>query len=526
MRLELTAPLELTGSSDPSERRIIAGLAVPWDTVARLSNGRRVRFAEGSVSLSDRWGRNPLLCVNHDRSNPVGVIDRIEKVPGGLYARARVSATQAGDDVLTLAADGVYRGLSVGVEATEWDDVPDPDDPDDPIMHVTAATWDELSVCPWQAFDGAAVDYVAASSPEPDPDPEPEEPPVTMTAADVPDVASPAPAVLQAASPPALIPARDRNPSLLAIARELSDAVRASGMNESPAKIVEPLLAAYHQRAERLTAALTDVTTPNGASGVAGLIRDSWDSEVLGLIEFGAPVVAAFMQGNLDSSPVAFPRWTTLPTVAVQATQKTQIGTGNVRIDKDTAAVATVAGGNDVAMQVVDWSTPDFIAEYFRAATEVYARFIDDLMLDTIVAGATDLEESGDGVGADLGAAIGMVAATGLPPDRIIAAGDIFGRLWGANVGIQSGGIASVLGVDLPRPRVVLAPLAPAGTFIVTSSRVAKSWQNRGAPVRLRALEVALLGVNLGVYGYFAHSIVHGPDTANPSIISVVPATP
>ena len=73
-------------------------------------------FAPGSFAktITERGGRVPLL-VQHDRERlPVGKAVEIHEEARGVVGTFQVARTSAGDDVLTLAQDGIATGFSVG----------------------------------------------------------------------------------------------------------------------------------------------------------------------------------------------------------------------------------------------------------------------------------------------------------------------------------------------------------------------------------------------------------------------------
>lgn len=98
--------------------RTIAGLVVPYDTVARVSDGGRpydemFRFGSMSKTIAERGDRVKLL-LQHDRNNPIGRATLLREDPAGLYGEFAVSAVPAGDQAIELVRDGVLDSFSVG----------------------------------------------------------------------------------------------------------------------------------------------------------------------------------------------------------------------------------------------------------------------------------------------------------------------------------------------------------------------------------------------------------------------------
>jgi HK97 family phage prohead protease len=485
------AAADLTASR---ESRTIRGTAVPWDVDGVVSGGVRVRFTAGSVAPPDGDRPVPVL-LHHDPSRPVGVVASAVPTDTGLDVVIRISATRDGDDALALAADGALGGLSVGVDADAVDEsVTD-------AVVVTAAVWRELSLVTEPAFDPARISDVAATAARFTPEGTPEMDDlslslgdsVTVTAVDgTPDESdTTAAAPVDAAAPGAAIVAAA--PRRARTAPDLS--LRGVGA----------VLAATRGDAAQVRAALANVTTTD----LAGLQRPQYLDEIAGLIKVGSPVCNAFRQGTITGSPVKYPAWETLPGVDVQAAEKTQVTSDDVSLVWKDAPVTTYAGGNDLSVQVIDWSSPDAIAAYLEACAEVWARKTDARFTADIVAAATPAVGSADLV-ADLFGMFGTVAATGLMPDRVVVSADQWGVL-GAALAKDGPGLFGLVSPGFPVPQVVVAPFAPAGTFIVGSSQAARSFTNAGAPVTVRAVDVSLMGVDLGVYGYFADDVTY-PD--------------
>ncbi len=135
--------------------RTITGVAVPYGETAIVSDGTAVRFEKGALPVE---GKAPKLFMYHDSSQPVGLVtERVDTEEGMMFA-ARISATAAGDEALTLALDGVLDSVSVGVNPTRFSY------DDEGTMIVTEAEWLELSLVPIPAFAGAEIEKVYASA--------------------------------------------------------------------------------------------------------------------------------------------------------------------------------------------------------------------------------------------------------------------------------------------------------------------------------------------------------------------------
>jgi HK97 family phage prohead protease len=103
---------------DGGDGRTLVGPVLPWGVEARvLDRGRLVTetFERGALAGTDP-GRVPFTAT-HPRDAgtlPIGVTVELEERDDAAWGAWRVSRTALGDEVLSLAADGVPLGLSVG----------------------------------------------------------------------------------------------------------------------------------------------------------------------------------------------------------------------------------------------------------------------------------------------------------------------------------------------------------------------------------------------------------------------------
>jgi HK97 family phage prohead protease len=103
---------------DGGDGRTLVGPLLPWGVEARVADrGRLVveTFERGAFTGTDP-AKIPLTAT-HPRDAgtlPIGVTIELEDRADAAWGAWRVSRTALGDEVLSLAADGVPLGLSVG----------------------------------------------------------------------------------------------------------------------------------------------------------------------------------------------------------------------------------------------------------------------------------------------------------------------------------------------------------------------------------------------------------------------------
>lgn len=143
--------------ADP-EKRTVSGMLLPFGV--QTSDGRRIRFAAGSVTWQKAAVSRVKLDREHDLGQLLGSATKVDSGDHGVYAAFRVARTPAGDEALALAADGALDGLSAVVRIT--DAIPDPVHEGGTL--VTAATLVRATLTADPAFDDARLSAVALTS--------------------------------------------------------------------------------------------------------------------------------------------------------------------------------------------------------------------------------------------------------------------------------------------------------------------------------------------------------------------------
>ena len=135
--------------------RTVVGLAVPWDTPTRVSDGGPSyleAFARGAFArtIAERGDRVKFLALHDTRRMPLGRVTLMREDAAGLYIEARVSATRDGDEALTLIQDGALDGLSIGFR-------PMRQDKRQGVTVRTEAALREVSAVSMPAYDDARI---------------------------------------------------------------------------------------------------------------------------------------------------------------------------------------------------------------------------------------------------------------------------------------------------------------------------------------------------------------------------------
>jgi HK97 family phage prohead protease len=387
-----------------------------------VSDGTQVRFEKGALPVE---GKAPKLFMYHDSSMPVGLVTERVDTEEGMMFSARISATVAGDEALTLALDGVLDSVSVGVNPTKFSY------DDEGTMIVTEAEWLELSLVPIPAFAGAVIEKVLASAQEPDTEPTPEQVEETETV----DAVQPE-AVVEAATPTAPIPAQPKRKFALPTPGEYMAAMHIGGTTFANVNAAVRDFVASNQTA--LQAAAGDVLTTD----TPGLLPVPVLGPVFEDLNYIRPVVAAVgaraMPDGGQSKTWIRPTWTTHTSVAAQTPELNPVSGTTPVIASNVITKTTLAGQVTLSVQDIDFTSPAALEIILRDLAGQYMLASDNVAADAIVAGGDQVAAgtwtvtAGDPstlISAVYAAAFEILVATNFLPDHMFVSPDVWRKL-------------------------------------------------------------------------------------------------
>jgi HK97 family phage prohead protease len=490
--------------------RTITGVALPYGETAIVSDGTAVRFQQGALPVD---GKAPKLFMYHDSSQPVGLVtERVDTAEGMMFS-ARISATAAGDEALTLALDGVLDSVSVGVNPTRFSY------DDEGTMIVTEAEWLELSLVPIPAFAGAVIENVLASAQEPDTEPTPEPVEETKVESVQPE------AVVEAATPTAPIPAAPKRKFALPTPGEYMAAYHIGGQTFANVNAAVREFTLANQSA--LQAAAGDVLTTD----TPGLLPVPVLGPVFDDLNYIRPVVAAVgaraMPDGGQSKTWIRPTWTTHVSVGAQSPELSGVSATTPVIASNVVTKTTLAGQVTLSVQDIDFTSPAALEIILRDLAGQYMLASDNVAADAITAGAsasgsTWSVTAGDPstlIAAIYDAATDILLATNFLPDHIFVAPGVWQAL-GAQLdadnrpvfpytgaaglmGVNGMGTANVTQMNTFNPlglNLVVDRNFAAGTMVVARGSAIEFYEQvRG----IMSVEVpATLGRQFSYYGY------------------------
>jgi len=515
MRRELSGRLEVRSEAE----RIVSARLLSWDEVARTPQGPE-RILRGAFADIDPASVSLEAIGAHGAEPGVRLAGRaiaITERDDGPYAELRVSRTVAGDELLELARDGVYRGVSIVFAPVDGANTTTPDG----VIERSRIDLRRVGIVERGAYTGAEVLAVRSATvpnetPNPVPDPEPT------------PVPNPEPDPTPSARAGILARTADNGASL--------DALRDEMLGRMLALEARPNASASGPLARFATfGAFADAvyTNPDDAPLLAraladqlssespGVIPPAWVNDVAGILAFPRPAVTALggARGLGDSGmeidwPYLDPALSLDTIVAKQAAEKTQIASVKVKILKGSQPIDTYAGGSDVSYQLIRRSRPAYREAYLRILAVAYARVTEAAFEAQLLAVAGSslvltATSTADQVRAFLFAASSIVNDnTGSPATVDLVSPTEFARLgglanlWPAAYGTQNvagTAQASTLAINISGLPIVRAPFLTGNTHIVTNGEAA-AWYEDG-PFPISAEDVAKLGQNVAIWG-------------------------
>ena len=354
--LKLTATDTFVIAEEGDSPRTISGVAVPWDTVATVSDGTRVKFAKGSLPTT---GKKPKLLKYHDDTKPVGVVTgRVDSDKGMLFT-ARISATSEGNDMIELIKDEAIDSVSVGVNPIDFSY------DDQGTMVITKGDWVELSLVTAPAFRGATITEVAATEPTEETELQPMTDKIETAAAV---------AEVPAAAPSAPVWAEAKREFKLPSAAEYISKVIRGG-------------AEAHQFFANLKAAAPDVVTTD----TPGILPEPIVGPVYNNFRGLRPVVDAIGVKAMPGGGKVFrrPEVTTHTTIGLSNGENQPLDAGTFVVSNNNVTKNVYGGYVKLSEEDMDWTEPEVLGLLLDDMARIYANQTDDVAADALVTGAT-----------------------------------------------------------------------------------------------------------------------------------------
>lgn len=483
-----------------------------YGAVGQTSAGP-VIFEHGSIEIPST--AKIKLLAQHEPNNPIGRAQSFSTEGDFIYGSFKISNSSKGTDYLTLAAEDLVSGLSVGVEVIA-------SLPKDDYLLVTSARMIEVSLVESPAFENAKVTRVAASESETEnatTNPTTESEAVMTTAPDdtAPEPEAEAP-VVEASRPvisASYLVGEVRSP-IKTQAQYLEHKIKATMGND----VSRDYIRAADGQAQKIQAA-NDSFTTNPAFKPVQYISSVIDTSVMTRPTIdalgGARALAA------SGMTISHPKITTNATIGTVAegasTAATQIVSSYV-----SATVVKLAGTQIMSQELLDRSDPSFYSAMYENCLRAYAKASDAAVIAEIVSGGTVAATSQAASVAGLQAYVAecaplVYAASGETATAFIAGTGVWSTLIGAldttgrsifnaaspmNANGQStprGLRGDMMGLDLWVDANMVATVADDCAFIVTPAAICIY----ESPVLSLSVNVVGTGeISTELYAYFA----------------------
>jgi phage head maturation protease len=348
------------------ETRTIRGLVVPFNVSGNTSAGP-VRFQFGAFGDIDP--SQIVLNSEHDRTRPLGrgIGGSVEVSPAGISMAFKIAPTNAGNDALVEAAEGLRPAFSIEAKVNEYTI-------EKGVMIVASAVMEAVAHVTSPAFSDAQILEVAASESEETPETteaeipaedEPQEIKVDEVTTPVADEVTAA-AVVQAAAPVAYT--KPRSP-IVDKKSYLEHFLKANVLNDEDSKL-------YIRAADNTTSTAPGmIPTPQSTTVINALANND-----RGMID-------ALSRETLVTEGMTFelPKVSAVPTVANIA-ENVAVTESSLSATFLSVPVESFKGRAITTVELIDRSRPEYIAALLQNLEFAYAKVTDEFAVGTIQA--------------------------------------------------------------------------------------------------------------------------------------------
>lgn len=345
-----------------SSKRELTGVIVPFNKVGHTNMGDVV-FNAGSLKIGD----GIKLFTEHDMTRPIGKLKQYEENDNGIIGTFKIARTNAGDDALAEAQEGLRTGFSVGAMIDDYVTKGEQ-------VIVNEATLREVSHVTFPAFgENAQITDVAASESE-----QPKESEETLSNEVTPEKTEEV--VAEAPAPVVEATERVMRPAIFTAPR--------SPINSGGSYLEHTIKAALgNEDSRQYVKAADDSFTTNPAFSPVSYVRDvvTTTTSVRPAIEAcgGARAIPA------SGMTISIPKITANATSATVAEAGDPTGSTAIESAYVNATVIKKAGFQRFSLELLDRSDPSFYEIMLQNLRDAHAVATDSYVVAQLTAGGT-----------------------------------------------------------------------------------------------------------------------------------------
>lgn len=348
-------------------KRQIAATAVTYGE--QTGDWRKLSIGAGSLSLAEHL---PVL-FGHDPGRIVGSVSASQDSADALKVTLSIANTPAGDEALTLAAEGHLRGVSVGLDVTETSYNVETD-----ATTILAATVREVSLTGFPALPSSQIPDVSLSqAPATAPAaPATTEGDITLDSNEIrsiirEELADAAPAAPAAVPPTASLSVREAPVYTFSghghsLVRDTFNA-RANGDTEAAERL---------RRFEAQQREMATFATVNRTGGVSIIPPSYQAGQYLPQLLQGRPLLDMCSKGSLvDATPFTIPRFGSATGATADHVEGTNPSDGTLTFSSQvTVTPGAISGRFRITREMVDAANPAVDQIALNALRESYAQ--------------------------------------------------------------------------------------------------------------------------------------------------------
>lgn len=366
IRFNADASLITAQAGDATEPARIAGIAVPWDTVATVSGGEKVRFSRGAFDTGQKPAK---LIENHDLTQLRGIVNTLVDGDDGLEFEATLADTTASRDAIALLKAGAYDAVSVGAQPTKF--TTDAEG----VMTVTEAQLIELSLVAVPAFAQALITEIAAEAPA-DADEQGEQD--TENTEQETEAMSEAKIEAEPIEAEATIPTQ---PIVYAAKPQMPTAV----------EYIQAIIKGGHEF-DQVQKAVRAAAPEVAIADTPGIVPTPILGPVYNNFVGNRPICDAVGVRAMPAGGKIFirPKVVTHTSMAAQSAEFDTLQSGTFVVDDIQITKGTYGGYVQISEQDLDWTDPNVLTLILDDMTRIYASATEEVAADTLVSEVTN----------------------------------------------------------------------------------------------------------------------------------------